>query len=740
MFDLMDFEVELRHAGKPIHVVVFFTGPDLLTDTQTAHALQHQLSGYVLPDLVVFLMPGYVLDEFRTHQADATSPLMAELSRKGPGSPRTYVCAFYDVNGVIAEYVHISGPKQQFEALIKGNSDVIAKTGLTHLVERSKVLKKAPAGFFYSKPSSRASNYFIRAEDLLSESLHAHYLAFVCLPFIKKATEDGMGVPDTLYLDTIALLPLAMAMQMYLLRFGQSGFTNIRSFHSHEGLIKDGPLPKAVSALCIISASTQCGLAQQWIKVNSASPSRVATILSFERSSKSCSVLHTLKQPEDFEMLGEGEAGGIRLIRIHGERFVAEHSETKLLNIGTDHAPALLQSKFYSFMGANLFSCFAHDRPGLRPRTVCVDKDNLVAASDFGVWFDRVLLEEAVASTRCIIHDDDSASEALADRAIAYLATCGVTVANKVSFDKFNPNVAFEGSVIVIAAAAERGSRLQSVSRRLRTAQQMGTRLYITGALFGRSYVLMKDLQSNLTQPAKDHSRYVFKTFMEIPAAELACTSHWVEEQRLLGSLYSFADTFSPAITQRMDVFDNAAKCGLGLHPFWPSSHTGDPMTLSRGFAFVDGKKDVRGSTSTDIYLTILWILQNARYSDKVQTAKRLESGELQQVLLSPDVFSRFDDGVIQAAFLRAAVPAELDYRAHETHSLSMADIIQRVAAGYGQERGEAAMEFVMALAIAKIRLHKDVDSRLRASLIETLSPYVPEIPYLLDPECDSPL
>src|SRR5690606_19037418 len=119
----------------------------------------------------------------------------------------------------------------------------------------------------------------------------------------------------------------------------------------------------------------------------------------FEHSSDSCSILHTLKQPADFEMLGEGEAGGIRLIRIHGERFVAEHSETKLLNIGTDHAPPLLQSKFYSFMGANLFSCFTHDRPGLRPRTVHVNKDNLVASSDFGEWFERVLLEEAVAST-----------------------------------------------------------------------------------------------------------------------------------------------------------------------------------------------------------------------------------------------------------------------------------------------------------------------------------------------------
>lgn len=740
MFDLMDFEVELLQAGKPVNAVFFFTGPDLITDTQAAHALQHQLSGYVMPDLLVFLMPGYTQSEFRAQMAAPTSPLRAELSRKGPGSPRTYACAFYDVNGAITEYVHVSGPKLRFEALIKGNSNEIAKTGLNRLVDCSDVLKKAPAGFFYSKPSSRASNYFIRAEDLLSETLHAHYLAFACLPLIKKATDDGMAAPDTLYLDTIALLPLAMAMQMYLVRFGVPGFANIRSFHSHEGLIKDGPLPKAVSALCLISASSQCGLAKQWVKVNSASPTRVATLLSFDEASNSCSVLHALKQPDDFEVLGEGDAGGIRLIRIHGERFVAEHSETKVLNIGTDHAPDTLQAKFYSFMGADLFSCYTHDRPGLRPRTVHVDKDKLVAAHDFGVWYERVLREEAAASTKWVIHDDDAASEALADRAIKYLASCGVTVENKVSFDNFDASVNFDGSVIVIAAVAERGSRLQSVSRRLRTGQQAGTRLYITGALFGRSYQIMKELQSNLTQPPKGHSRYVFKTFMEIPAAELACTTHWGEEQRVLSSLNSFASTFSSAVTQRMQVFDNAAAGGLGLHPFWPSSCTNQPMTLSRGFAFVDGKKDVRVASSTDIYLTILWILQNARYSDKVQNAKRLESGELQQVLLSPEVFSRFDDGVIQAAFLRAALPTELDYRAQETHSLSMADIIQRVAAGYGQERGEAAMEFAMALAIGKIRLHKDVDRRLRASLIEILTPHVPEIIYLLDPDYEPPL
>ncbi|MFP3331096.1 hypothetical protein SB761_10270 [Pseudomonas sp. SIMBA_064] len=41
-----------------------------------------------------------------------------------------------------------------------------------------------------------------------------------------------------------------------------------------------------------------------------------------------------------------------------------------------------------------------------------------------------------------------------------------------------------------------------------------------------------------------------------------------------------------------------------------------------------------------------------------------------------------FDDDVIQAAFLGTALSAELDFVAQETHILSMADIIQRAAAG----------------------------------------------------------
>ncbi len=86
-------------------------------------------------------------------------------------------------------------------------------------------------------------------------------------------------------------------------------------------------------------------------------------------------------------------------------------------------------------------------------------------------------------------------------------------------------------------------------------------------------------------------------------------------------------------------------------------------------------------------------------------------------------------------AFLRAALPTELDYSAHETYSASMADIILRVVQGYGFERGDAAMEFITSLAIGKIRLHKEVDEKLRANIKLALENKVGEIGLLLGEE-----
>lgn len=736
MSDLYDFEVSLTPAtgAEPAQVVVFFTGPDSITSIQVTGALQKRLPGYILPDHLIFLVPQCFEDQVQKQCKEKASPLSSALQRRDAGSSLSYGFAYYDGHGSITKYRHISGAQKGLLKLLQNGTAAIITAGMEKLVRCTSVLTKAPAGFLFSKPSSRSANYFIRAENLLSETLHAHFIAFASLRMLKQAATSTLGEPDTVYLDTMAFLPVALSMQLYQSQFGKPTIQTIRSFHSHDGL-KDGPLPGGNTALCLISASTSCGLADQWIRIHNAQPSRVATVLSFLDESKSCTIVHTLERPQDFEAPAESETSDSRqTIRIHGERFIAEHTETRLLNISMDHLPDGLQAKFDSFIGKGLFSCVKPIVGREKPRTLHVEKDKLVETKGFIGWFRKCLDQESPASTKLVVYDNDSASETLAIMALNYLTERGLSC-TKVSEDDFNQDEEIHGSVIVVAAAAERGTVLQRISRRLRSAQKSGTRLYIVGALFGRTYEQMNDLSSNLTQPPKGERRYVFKAYMEIPAGSAVCSNHWAKEMDLLIKLDAFSDDCSALIKDRVAQLADEEGSGLSVHAFWPSSSTKEEMKLTDGFAFVNGKEDVKKASTVDIFLTILWILQNAREGAKIKDAKRLESGELQQVLLTPDVFSRYDDGIIQAAFLRAAMPSELDYSAHEAYSTAMADIILRVAKGYSHERGEAAMEFIIALAIEKIRLHKEVDKKLRTSLNAALGNQITDLARLLGGE-----
>lgn len=737
MPDLFDFEVVLTPTAtaEPAHVVVFFTGPERITDAHITEALQNRLNEYVLPDHVTFLVPECHREWIKEQCASKSSAIAIALERRANGGTPSYGFSFFNEHGEIKKYVNVAGADRKIGELITRAADDFVQAGMKKLVKCTSVLTKAPAGFLFSKPSSRSSNYFIRAENLLTEALHSHFLAFTCLKVIKDSTGAGLREADTVYLDTMAFLPVALSIQLFQEKFGKPTIQNIKSFHSHDGL-KDGPLPDGASSLCLISASTNCGLAKEWIKVNGASPARVATFLSFLTDSDSCKVLYTVEKPEDFESVSESESTeGRRLIRIHGERFVAQHTETRLLNISMSHLPEGLQNRFFSFMGKGLFTCFSQIPNRERFRTVQVDKNKLVQTKEFTEWFQKVLMEESPASTSLIIHDDDQASETMAAEALKFLQVRGLTC-DVVSAAKFNPNEKFDGSVIIVAAAAERGTLLLSISRRLRSAQKTGTRIYLVGALLGRSYELMNELAANLTQPPKGSRKYVFKPFIEIPAASLSCNSHWNQEYKLLSRMIAFdGSSASESVKARVAAFDNAGRDGLSDQAFWPSSYQPGQMKLTKGFAFVSGDKDVTVAACTDIFLTILWILQNARESAKIADSKRLESGELQQVLLSPEIFSRYDDGIIQGAFLRAALPTELDYSAHETHSASMADIILRVVQGHGFERGDASMEFITALAIGKIRLHKEVEEKLRNSIKQALVAKVGNIDLLLGEE-----
>ena len=68
-------------------------------------------------------------------------------------------------------------------------------------------------------------------------------------------------------------------------------------------------------------------------------------------------------------------------------------------------------------------------------------------------------------------------------------------------------------------------------------------------------------------------------------------------------------------------------------------------------------------------------------------------------------MFARFSDGILQASILRAAQRSELDYSATEDLSRQFASACHSVLISHKHDVGDAALEFVYALATEKVSL-----------------------------------
>ena len=73
--------------------------------------------------------------------------------------------------------------------------------------------------------------------------------------------------------------------------------------------------------------------------------------------------------------------------------------------------------------------------------------------------------------------------------------------------------------------------------------------------------------------------------------------------------------------------------------------------------------------------------------------------------VLDPSMFARFSDGILQASLLRTARRSELDYSAGDDLSRQFKSICHSILVSHHHDIGEAALEFVHALATKKVSL-----------------------------------
>ena len=390
-------------------------------------------------------------------------------------------------------------------------------------------------------------------------------------------------------------------------------------------------------------------------------------------------------------------------IHLKGETFLPEQEPAKKVLLSeVVHGSLDEVRNFKEFAGAGVFDVYRRPVAGAqRVRALFVDGLALIGRAEFERWLKTQLVHRARAATKVIVYQDDQPSKALSAKVAALCSSqLGLKSIQPVSATALHSLEMPSGAgVIICAAVVGKGSRLLEISRALRDRHD-GPRLYVVGYQVAEGRDELKTLPSNLK-----HSKDVAHEFVALGSAAVG---------NQLGQSYSAevnayypgsakVSGVAPQFTKRAEALGKVDAVGaLALLP--SGQKTDEALQIRPGFAYWP-KGYAAQPYQAEILGTVGVLLQRAREHDKVPDERRLSSSSFRHVLLHPENFTRFNDGVLQAALLRNAYPSELDYRGDHAASDFMKAVVLRALARATEESGEAALEFLLALALRRLQL-----------------------------------
>ena len=370
-----------------------------------------------------------------------------------------------------------------------------------------------------------------------------------------------------------------------------------------------------------------------------------------------------------------------------------------------DHRSDEDVSWFCAFAGAGVFDCFRRpSRSPSRPRALFVDGHALLGRAEFNQWLEGELVQRAKAATKVVVFQDDPPSRALAQKVKTFceasLGLNGLRVISAALLGRVRLKA--DDGVAVCAAVVGKGSQLLEISRALRDMHS-GPRLYIVGYQVAETQGELKTLPANLK-----HSKrvpYDFTAFGKAAIGTQAFESFKAELSVYYGAERE-AKSMPAQVAMRGRLLGGVARVQhLSLLPH--GAHADAHMKLRAGFAYWPSTF-VPQACHPEVLATVGVLLQRAREHVGLPDGRRLGSGSFRHVVLHPENFTRFNDGVLQSALLRNAYPSELDYRGDRADSDFMKAVILRALARASEEAGEAILEFLLALALRRLQLEDE--------------------------------
>lgn len=639
-------------------------------------------------------------------------------------------------NSLAESIFYISYNKSDFifskkDNFLKENYKEIINQGLANIfISNGGLVESNGVSHHYVFPSGKHSTKFLRTANVLVQKSEIDFIALNTLHLFKKSEFKNI------YCDTLSINVIGYSISQYLKRYGNREDINIESFKSYNGIYsKYTRFYK--DSIFLISASTSGGLVH-YLKGNHPEidskdvcvlyylPIEKHSNLSLER------VLCNLERNEKFQygleiykQFKPGEKCSFcenqsTAIKIVGDSFSLDEPIINTRNIvASRYISKSLKDfvevfKYNEVTGTSLKVSFSEDTINRKKYNLYIDYENIIKNIENKQYeshknkIEAFVNQYVPASLKYIIHLNDKGSELLA-KYILEKITCfsknSIEVINQSELADKKISEQESGSILIVASCITNGKNLLYLSRYFRNYNNIRL-IYFIGINRISDSDKHKELKINIKYGLYGAENSSFVEIEAINCDNSNTGTPWEIELEHLLQIREDLNEPSSFVNERIETITNFSSKEFkgGSQKIFYTDISGNELGIRKNSAFFNSNDYFGQVTQSDVYFTISCVLNNMR-NNRVDG---LYQTNFVKNLLDPFIFNRFNDGIIQAAILRAAKNEELNYSFSRKNSEDMLMLLMTFAKHSDEYQGEALIEFLYAIAIGKLRLFKE--------------------------------
>jgi hypothetical protein len=586
-------------------------------------------------------------------------------------------------------------------------------------------------------PSGKHSDRFLRSGNVLIKGTQIQFIAFAVYRHFKGKKFTSI------YCDTSSINSLAYAFTSLTKEFDTSfnSSVHVESFGSYQGF-ESSKFEAPKESLFMISSSTSGSIIKRMLedKKRIIQEENICIIYALDvEDVYSNRIVCDLGKNEETNPEGLEPIETYNVIKGNVCKFCEDNSkpvEVKgdVFLLEKPVINGLLISTLDNSQNLKNFSGYFIKGPKNESIIKCYYKENSLDEKKYEIYIDleaifrewsnrsadhpferifskleKYIVQNIPASLKYIIVLPDTSSVSLANIIVDILTKQGLHFERKnilsvKEIAKIDNNE--KGALIVVSSSVATGRNLLFISRALRDYEDNYQRIFFTFISRTSSKNHFDFLESNLSLGEFGKGTHKIVNVEYILCPHESFETPWHVEKDFLKRLEEFCEKedISPKTMEyclnRVEQLNESGRTNGLVNDLFFASMNGTPLKIRKGFAFAPNQINfISTATQSDIYFIISTILNDLR------SRSRLDQSEYVRNLLEPGNFVRFNDGIIQAAILRAAKNDELRYDLSEEMSLQMQAVLEDMINHFEDEHSEAILEFFYAIAIKKLRL-----------------------------------